>query len=265
MKLQHYSLAQEDFSRVLELRPGLATALYNRALARMKQKDHSGAVADLTSAIEQGETGPRFYFLRAQALRMAGRGDEAQRDRAESLRCEPRDVKDRVARGLSRLPGDPRGALADLDQALRDDPRSREALESKAHVLAEYLSRNEDAVAVLDQALTWHPEYTLARAGRAVLLARLGKREAALRDAREALRGNPEPGILYQVAGVYALTSRENDGDRAEAYRLLTEALRQNFGANLLEKDPDLAPIRNEPRFRRLVEAARALQPGGPR
>src|SRR5262249_10843028 len=120
-------------------------------------------------------------------------------------------------------------------------------------------------VAVLDQALTWYPDYVLARVGRAVLLARLGKREAALRDAREALKGTPSPGVVYQAAGVYALTSRQNAADQAEAFRLLAAALRDEYGGNRLEKGPDLAPIRQTPQFRRLVEASRALQLPVPR
>src|SRR5262249_18520990 len=130
-----------------------------------------------------------------------------------------------------------------------------------AHVLAEYLGRTEAAVAVLDQALTWHPDYVLARAGRAVLLARLGKREAALRDARAALAGSPRPEVVYQVAGGYALTSRRSAGARAGGPRLLAEALGQGCGGDLREGAPDRAPLRHEPEFRRLAEAARALRP----
>jgi serine/threonine protein kinase/Tfp pilus assembly protein PilF len=262
---QHkYKEARADFDRALELRPGMPEALVNRALARLGQKDYTEAVDDLTQALQQGQSGPRVYFLRARALALAGKPDEARRDREEGLRREPQDEADWVARGMAHLPGDPQAALADLNRAFQRYPRSRRALENKAHVLAEYLQRNEDAVAVLNEALTGHPDYVRARAGRAVLLARLGRREAALRDARQALAGPPKGEILYQIAGAYALTSRDQPADRAEAYRLLTEALRLGFGARLLERDPDLAPLRHEPQFRRLVEAARALLPAGP-
>jgi tetratricopeptide (TPR) repeat protein len=260
---EDYSGAEKDFGKVLELRPGLLVALYNRALVRMKQKDYEGAIADLTAGIEQGQAGPRFYFMRGRALDLAGRPEEGLRNRKEGLRVEPRDERDWVARGLARLPQHPQAALDDLDEALRRSPRYRQALESKAHVLA-HLGRTEDAVAVLDQALTWYPDYLLARAGRAVLLARLGKREAAHQDARQALKGTPPAVIVYQVAGVYALTSQQKEADQTEAFRLLAAALREKYGHNLLERDPDLAPIQKTPQFRRLVEAARALRPPAP-
>ena len=89
-------------------------------------------------------------------------------------------------RGLARLPGDPHGALADFDAALALNPRSQSALQNKANVLSEHLGRTEEAIRVLDTAIEHHPDYVKALAGRGVLLARLGRREAALRDAQAA-------------------------------------------------------------------------------
>jgi hypothetical protein len=89
------------------------------------------------------------------------------------------------------------------------------------------------------------------------LLARLGRREAAHVDARRALPRDATPFNVYQVAGIYALTSRQNADDRREALRLLESALSQGFGLDLLDRDRDLDAIRDQPEFRRLVEAAR--------
>jgi hypothetical protein len=93
-----------------------------------------------------------------------------------------------------------------------------------------------------------------------VLLARLGRREEALRDAKEAERLDPRPEVLYQAAGVYALTSAMDPADSREALRLLGAALRKGYGFDMLEIDPDLRPIRGQPEYRRLLEAARALR-----
>jgi hypothetical protein len=96
-----------------------------------------------------------------------------------------------------------------------------------------------------------------------VILARLHRRAAAHRDAAECLLRDNRPATLYQLAGVYALTSREQPDDRGEALRLLATALRQGYGFDLLEGDRDLDPIRSRPEFGRLVAAARAFRPGG--
>jgi hypothetical protein len=98
------------------------------------------------------------------------------------------------------------------------------------------------------------------RAGRAVYLARAGRREEAHREAEEALRLGGDPATRYQVAGVYALTSRTHPEDRAEAFRLLAFALRRDYGFDLLDSDPELAHVRPLPEFQELVAAAKALR-----
>jgi tetratricopeptide (TPR) repeat protein len=163
---------------------------------------------------------------------------------------------------VARVKAEPQAALADFGRALDRNPRSLAALESKAHVLAERLGRTEEAVRVLDRAVAFHPEAAPARAARAVLLARLGKREDALGDVRQALSCDRSPAILYQVAGAYALTSRQAPDDRARALALLASALRQGHGHDLLCADRDLDPIRNDPDFRQLLQAAQALRKG---
>ena len=75
-------------------------------------------------------------------------------------------------------------------------------------------------------------------------------------------RRDRQPFTLYQVAGIYALTSRQEPEDRREAFRLLAAALREGTGLDLIDRDRDLDPIRKQPEFRSLVEAARALRAG---
>ena len=168
---------------------------------------------------------------------------------------EPRDERDWTARGLERQASDPQGALADYQAALKLAPRYLTALQNMANVLAESLGRTEEAIAALDTLLGSYPNYVPARAGRGVLHARLGQRQAALADAREAIQRDGSPFNTYQVAGIYALTSRQNPDDRHEALRLLRSALNRGFGRNLVEKDPDLEPIRSDPEFGQLINA----------
>jgi len=95
-----------------------------------------------------------------------------------------------------------------------------------------------------------------------VLLARRGKRDEALRDARESLLRDTLPPNLYQVACIFALTSAADKGhpeDRREAFRLLFAALRTGFGLDLVDADRDLDPLRKDEEFKRLVAGARAF------
>src|SRR5262249_44389366 len=161
-------------------------AYLDRAVAKTELKDYAGALADLARASDLPGAPTRIYFMRSRIHALAGDREKARQEREEGLRHTPADPQSWVARGIARLGGDPTGALADFDEALKLDSTYREALEDKAHVLSERLGRPREAIAVLDRAVEQHPDYVLARAGRGVLLARLGRREAALKDAEAA-------------------------------------------------------------------------------
>jgi tetratricopeptide (TPR) repeat protein len=257
--------AQADFDRALELRPTLAVAYFHRGLARKELKDLKGAEEDLTAALDNGAHLTRVYFVRAQVRAQRSDAAGADRDRQEGMRREPVEESCWTARGFAKLGSDAKGALADFDKALERNPQYRPALINKAHVFGEILNRPADAVAVLDRAIQFHPEQAEFWRTRAVYYARLGRRNDAHRDAEQALQLNGDAATRYQVAGVYSLTSKENPDDRKEAFRLLAGALKKDYGFELLDIDPELAPIRDLPEFKNLVSAARALKIEGKR
>jgi serine/threonine protein kinase/tetratricopeptide (TPR) repeat protein len=260
-ELKEHAEAIDEYNSAIRLRPDFLDAYVDRALARQALGDYNGADADLTLTLTEGISATRVYFIRAAVRRQAGNISGADADRAEGLRREPCDEVSWVARGLARMAADPKGALADFDRALAVNPHYIAALEDRAAVLAERLGQVDAAVDCLSRAIELAPQRGQARAGRGVLLARLGRHDDALRDAREAERVDPRPEVLYQIAGIYALTGQQHSADRREAFRLLAAAFRQGFGFDLIEIDPDLRPIRGQPEFRRLVEAARTLKP----
>ncbi len=260
LRQKDYAQANADFDRLLSLKSDMTEGYINRALARQGLKRYLEAKEDLTHALNRGASPTRVYFMRARVREYAGDKEGASNDRTEGLRRQPTDETSWVARGWARLDDDATGALADFDAALRLNPRSRSAMQNKAHVLAEKLGRTEEAIRVLDRLLELYPDFVPARAGRAVLRARLGRRDDALADAREALARDGRPATRYQVACVYALTSRVSAADGTKALQLLAEALRQGYGAGLLARDPDLDSLRALPEFARLAAAASTLQ-----
>jgi serine/threonine protein kinase/predicted Zn-dependent protease len=256
LERKDYAQARLDFDQVLRLRPGLAAALVDRALARLGQGDDAGAIQDLTAAQERGASETRIYFIRAEARARSGDPDGAARDRAEGLRQRPADAVSWVARGLARLPADPAAALADFDAALKLDPDSRPALQNKAAVLSDHLGRAAEAIPLLDRTVALYPDFTPARAGRGVLLARLGRRQEALRDAEEARRRDRSGETTYRVACIYALTSRTDPEDRPRALRMLAGALGQEKKwLEIARTDPDLDVLRGHRAFRDLLQA----------
>jgi tetratricopeptide (TPR) repeat protein len=263
LQLRDYRKARTAFDNAIRLSPENRLALYNRALVAFNLGDLSGAKADLTKLLTDSKPPLRAYFLRARIRAREGDREGARRDVEDGLRGEPRDERDWTARGLARHQHDPRGALADYESALKVNPRYRTALQNKANVLSDGLGRTDEAIAALDALLTHHPDDVPARAGRGVLLARAGRREAAHADARETLQRDKKPFTVYQIAGVYALTFRQNPNDLREAIRLLDSAFSRGCGLDLIAKDHDLDAIRDQPEFRRLVAVARSRTADG--
>jgi eukaryotic-like serine/threonine-protein kinase len=256
LEIHDYSAAIADFDRVIALRADMVEAYINRALARIGVGDFSAAVADLDHALEHPDTPVRALFIRARAKERLGDREGAAQDRTEGLRRKPKDELSWIVRGLARLENDPNAALADFDAALSLNPRSKSALQNKAHVLGERLGRTEDAVKVLGTAIRYYPDDANATGARGVYHGRIGRRDAALADARAALAQSDQSFTVYQVAGIYALTSRQHPEDRREALRLLAIALRKDASwFQVLPSDHDLDPIRDQPEFQELIRA----------
>ncbi|MEV7804567.1 tetratricopeptide repeat protein [Microbispora sp. NPDC088329] len=84
------------FDAALAADPRLASAWANRATLRFETRDASGAVDDLTRALELGEDAA-LYFNRATALNALGRGREALADLRRALAMAPGDPDVRAA------------------------------------------------------------------------------------------------------------------------------------------------------------------------
>lgn len=254
---QHLALARADFDRVIELRPALADAYVNRAIVRKDSKDFAGAVEDLTTALDAGAPQTRIYFLRARLRAQIGDKAGEKADMAEGLTRTPTDAKSWIARAAARQTSDPAGAVADTREAIKLDPANPKWQVSLAGLLSDRLARTADGVAVLDAVLAAHPGHPPALAGRAVLLARLGNRKAAHADAEACLAIAPTAMNHYQVAGAYALTSKQVPADRDRALVLLAKAFAADgFTVDHVRADPELDPLRADPDFRTLVAAA---------
>jgi eukaryotic-like serine/threonine-protein kinase len=220
-----------------------------RAELLTRKKDYAAAEKTLTEALEFGALHTRILHERARVRHLKKDAAGERRDRDEILRREPESEYDWNIRGLARLPSDPRAALtdfddppaalADFDKALAINPRYYPALQNKAHVLSEYLKKPQEALAVLDRVLELYPGYTKGRIGRAVLLARQGKRAEA---------------------NVYALTSRQEPRDRDRVIPLLAVALWGGFGIDEVRRDPDFELVRDLLKLASLVEIVRDLQ-----
>ena len=249
--------ARYDFGRAIELNPNWYEPYLNRAEALTELGKPAEAAEDLTRALEHEGPEVRLLFMRSNARKEAGDLDGSKRDFEAAMAKEPTDDMGYVARASARYPDDPKAALADLEKAEALNPKSLSALQNHASILSDMPERIDEAIALHTKILGLFPDAVEVRSGRGVLFARKGKRDEALRDAQQALLRDTRPVILYQVAGIYATTSKQVPDDRFEAFRLLNRALREGFGFEYLDIDPELDAVRDVPEFRALVAAAR--------
>ena len=249
-----------DFTRALELDPNRISARVERGISLQALNRLSEAEADFTAAIDSETPESRVWFLRAGVRTALGRSELAASDRTEGLRREPSDAVSWIVRAAARVAaGETTGALADLDAALKLQPRSYAAWMNRANLMDQHLHREAEAVAALDRLIEIHPQALIARSGRAVLLARLGRSEAARADAEHCLARNPEPFLRYQLAGAYARLATREAAHGDTAMRLLREALRAGAGYEYIGTDADLDPIRGRADFRETLAAVRVL------
>ena len=249
--------ARADFDHFLTHHPEVAEGYVNRALALEALGKHAEALADADAAVERGVSQTRVYFIRSRLRAGSGDVKGAKADRETGLRLEPHDKLSFVVRGSARLPGDPKGA-GRLRRRPSPEPaarctrcRTRPASSRSTCAGRRTPSRCWAASSNCTRTSSRH------RPGAGVLLARQGKRAAALRDAQECLKRDRQAATAYQVAGIYALTSKQQPGDSAKALFLLTYSLRNGYGNELVPTDSDLDPIRKLPEFRRLTGKAK--------
>jgi tetratricopeptide (TPR) repeat protein len=179
----------------------------------------------------------------------------AARDRQACLAKTPTDPLSWCARGELRLSSDPAGALADFESALALDPDLLNALRGKASVLSEQLNRPVDAIKVVDDIMKIRPDSIGDRAGRAVLLARVGKAEEAKQDIDICARRTESAIVQYQLASA-ALVA----GDKPRGLQLLRAAFLKDplLGSNM-PFDADLKSVWNDGEFKNLITAAGTL------
>jgi serine/threonine protein kinase/tetratricopeptide (TPR) repeat protein len=266
LRLKQFQKAADDFSRVIDVKTDWADPYLNRASAREALTDYRGSVRDLTRAIDLGYPPTAVLLARSRVYAKMGEDGLSKQDLAEGMKTPPTDERGWITRGVARMPSsgktklsDFENALSDFGEALKINPRSHAALQFQARVYS-ICQENARAVEVLTELLKHYPESLDAWSGRAMLYSRLGEREKAHADAEEALRlGSENPKTVYQLAGVYAMTSQTHPNDKREAFRLLASALRNGFGLDLLDQDRELDPLRSDPEFSQVVEDAKRV------
>jgi len=210
--------------KALELGPGLAEAHASRGFAVTLIKRYEEARQEFETAIRLNPKLYEAHYLYARACVQEGAMEEAVRHYEDAARVRPEDYQ---ALLLLTVPL----------RALGKEEEIRAALERGVERARRHLELDPEDFRAL----------CLGAAG----LADLGQKAEALEWARRAsVRDAEDPGLLYNLACVYALSDMPE-----EAIKTLESAVENGFGhREWLENDSDLNALRAEPRFQALLK-----------
>ena len=251
--------ADKEFTDAISRDGSHAESYRHRAMTRASAQEK---IADLNRALEMGAAALPAYLQRMAAHQQAGDLAAAERDKAEAAKITPITPLDFFARGNAAV-ADKRidDALADYARATQLAPNFYPAWQNQAHIHAEYRDNPKQALVAQEQALRYAPEFAIGRVGRAVLLARIGRRAEAHDEAKQAQLLSSEPRVIYQAACVYALTGKKHPEDLTIAIDLLRKSIREGYrDLVVINSDHDLDTIRSTAEFQEVLTAARVLQ-----
>lgn len=131
----NYLAAADAFTDDIRLHPRSAAAWNNRAVARVRLGDLSGAILDYNRAVELSPSDAELYFNRGNALVAAGQYMDAIRDFDRAVTLVPSYARAVFNRGTAyALAGQPDAARRDWQAAvqLEGDPYAKSAMRRSA-------------------------------------------------------------------------------------------------------------------------------------
>ncbi len=219
----------------------------------LEKAEHASA-----RALELDPESPDTHTSVAWVHSLRRRFDEAERHFEQALARDPRNYDALYLFARSRFAEGRHAEAVDLfARAHEARPEEYQAIALRSMSLRE-LGRTEEAnansraaIAASERHLELNPDDVRAHYMRAGAYAELGESEPAMRSVEAAIALAPEDSsVLYNAACMYGLLGR---GDRA--LELLERAMETGtLHRDWVERDPDLALLRDEPRFRALLD-----------
>lgn len=153
-------------------------------------RDYAGAMESYAAAVRIDPTWPGLQLALSSAAYNAGRPEEAEQAARQAVNGEPSaDAHDALSCAL-RAQGKGQEALAAAEQALRLDPRSQNALNSKGAALL-LLNRGQEALAIFDALVMQGADTPVLALNRGMALESVGRKDDAKKVYDDAARRWP--------------------------------------------------------------------------
>lgn len=219
--LSAYDRAQADLNEALKLEPENPKAQYNQGALYLKQGANDKALEHFSGMISKSIGATRDVFgSRALIYLKRGQINEALADLDQAIKQDPNYIDGYMNRGTAYgMLGRAKEALMDFDQALKLNPNSADAHINRAIILIN-LARPKDALLDADDAVSIAPENIKAHLLRAQVFLTLGRAQDALREYDVVLRINPKEPMAFLNRGEVNLFLK----DMAAAKRDLSQA-----------------------------------------
>lgn len=244
---QLYAEAIAAARKAIELAPSMAEGHLALGFALFTGKlDIDGARLSYERAYQLGRGNADTVLLYALYCSRAGRPEEAREAIARALALDPLNPRTyRAAGSINYAARRYTEALAPLDKALKLNPKMTNAHALKGNSLMQ-LGKLKEARAAFEA----EPQSMFRQTGLAIIDHRLGDRSSAQKAFGELVSGSGDA-ALYQQAEVLAQWGRVDDALGAlERARAVGDS-----GLIYLATDPLLDPVRNQPRFRNLLNS----------
>ncbi len=261
-RIDQLEMAETHYTQVLRLRPGMSTALFNRALCRESLGKLDAALEDAQQLIEHSQQLVRAHFLAARLQKKLGHPEAAEAHSRLALNSPPASSGDYVYLGTAKLNSDRHAAAQSFRKAWELNPHDVEALQSLTYLSME-LGENSEAQKWLDLWVKASPKHAAATASRAVYHARQGRVEQALADCQQALKLQPTPREQAQIASAYALlvdhcpAAEDKRSYTKQALSLLAKAIQSEWRLIAeVARDADMKSLQQDGRFQTLLKTA---------
>jgi serine/threonine-protein kinase len=263
-KGQDFAGAERTLLRLVELRPTSWTGFNRLGTLYFLSSRYEKAVETYRRAIALNPDVARLHINLAAALLRLGRFEEARAALDDSIRISPVPVAYSNLGVTHYLLGRFPEAAASFQRAVDLAPKN-----SRWHIyLGDALSQipgqasraraaYEAALPLVTADLTVNPADSVSIVLLGRCLARTGAPEKAWSEIRRGVALAPNNENVLEPAAAAAMIL----GKKAEALEWLQKAVARGYGLVEIQHDPDFAPLRDEPEFKKLWLSTTAATP----